>query len=130
MESDLLREGAPCPPEPPLKNWRPDYRDGARIEAAFRKYFHRADPGQTEDSYEIIVCHANVIRYFVCRALQLPPEAWLRISLNNGSITWLTIRPSGRVSLRTLGDVGYMPPTKVSLLSNTGHSLPPLLHSV
>jgi hypothetical protein len=23
-----------------------------------------------------------------------------------------------------------MPPTKVSLLSNTGHSLPPLLHSV
>ena len=45
-----------------------------RIEAAFRKYFHRAESSQKEDSYEIIVCHANVIRYFVCRALQFPPE--------------------------------------------------------
>lgn len=43
------------------------HEDGARIEAAFRHYIHRADPKQTEDSYEIIVCHANVIRYFVCR---------------------------------------------------------------
>ena len=41
--------------------------EGARIEAGFRKYFHRADPDQKEDSVEVIVCHANVIRYFVCR---------------------------------------------------------------
>ena len=40
-------------------------QDGARIEAAFRKYFHRAEPQQEKDSYEIIVCHANVIRYFI-----------------------------------------------------------------
>jgi len=43
------------------------FQDSARIEAAFRKYIHRADADQSEDSYEIIVCHANVIRYFVCR---------------------------------------------------------------
>ena len=43
------------------------YQDGARIEAAFRMLFHRALPDQKEDSTEIIVCHANVIRYFVCR---------------------------------------------------------------
>ena len=43
------------------------FQDSARIEAAFRKYIHRADANQSEDSYEIIVCHANVIRYFVCR---------------------------------------------------------------
>ena len=40
------------------------FQDGARIEAAFRKYFHRASPEQEEDSYEIIVGHANVIRLF------------------------------------------------------------------
>jgi serine/threonine-protein phosphatase PGAM5 len=50
------------------------FEDGSRIEAAFRKYFYRAEPEQLEDSYEIIVCHANVIRYFLCRALQFPPE--------------------------------------------------------
>ena len=43
------------------------YRDGARIEAAFRKYFHRAPPTQEKSSVEVLVCHANVIRYFVCR---------------------------------------------------------------
>lgn len=43
------------------------FTDGARIEAAFRKYFHRAPPEQKEDSTEVLVCHANVIRYFVCR---------------------------------------------------------------
>lgn len=51
----------------------------------------------------------------VClRALQFPPEGWLRIGLNNGSITWLTVRPSGRVALRTLGDSGFMPPDKLT----------------
>jgi len=88
----LLREGAPYPPEPP--NWNLTkskeqtakkllnyYVDGPRIESAFRKYFRRANYEQKEDSTEIVVCHANVIRYFAMRALQLPPEAWLRISL-------------------------------------------------
>jgi hypothetical protein len=31
---------------------------------------------QKEDSYEVVVCHANVIRYFVCKALQVPTEVW------------------------------------------------------
>lgn len=115
---DLLREGAPIPPEPPLGSWKPEkykfYTDGARIEAAFRKYVHRASPSQEKDSYEVFVCHANVIRYFVCRALQLPPEAWLRISLHNGSMTHLVVRPDGRVALWHLGECGYMPPDKLS----------------
>jgi len=85
------------------------YEDGARIEAAFRKYLHRAELNQKSDTYEVIVTHANVIRYFVCRALQLPPEAWLRMSLHNGSITWLSIRPDGLVFVRELGDTGHMP---------------------
>ncbi|XP_062930180.1 serine/threonine-protein phosphatase PGAM5, mitochondrial isoform X1 [Mobula hypostoma] len=118
MSCDLLREGAPIEPDPPVSHWKPEamqyHEDGARIEAAFRRYIHRADLKQQNDSYEIIVCHANVIRYFVCRALQFPPEGWLRMCLNNGSITWLTIRPNGRVALRTLGDTGFMPPDKLT----------------
>ncbi|KAM8961568.1 serine/threonine-protein phosphatase PGAM5, mitochondrial-like isoform 1-T1 [Pelodytes ibericus] len=118
QSTDLLREGAPVRPEPPVCHWKPDvvqyYEDGPRIEAAFRHFIHRADPKQEEDSYEIIICHANVIRYIVCRALQLPPEAWLRMSLNNGSITYLVIRPNGNVALRMLGDSGFMPPEKIT----------------
>uniref|UniRef100_A0A8C0SXW8 Serine/threonine-protein phosphatase PGAM5, mitochondrial n=1 Tax=Canis lupus familiaris TaxID=9615 RepID=A0A8C0SXW8_CANLF len=117
VSTDLLREGAPIEPDPPVSHWKPEavyYEDGARIEAAFRNYIHRADVKQQEDSYEIFICHANVIRYIVCRALQFPPEGWLRLSLNNGSITHLVVRPDGRVALRTLGDTGFMPPDKIS----------------
>uniref|UniRef100_A0A914HPC9 Serine/threonine-protein phosphatase PGAM5, mitochondrial n=1 Tax=Globodera rostochiensis TaxID=31243 RepID=A0A914HPC9_GLORO len=98
--TDLLVEGAPCEPEPPSSSWRPQYysyTDGARIEAAFRKFIHRAKPKQKEDSFELFFFHANVIRYFVCRALQFPPEGWLRLSLVNSSITWIRIQPDGRL---------------------------------
>ncbi|XP_034477045.1 serine/threonine-protein phosphatase Pgam5, mitochondrial isoform X2 [Drosophila innubila] len=108
----FLREGAPIPPQPPVGHWKPEasfYRDGARIEAAFRRYFHRAYPDQEKESYTLIVGHGNVIRYFVCRALQFPAEAWLRININHASITWLTISPSGNVSIKYLGDTGFMP---------------------
>lgn len=108
-----------------------------RIEAAFEKYFYRAkdlpkdkETGDDEDhtdennpkdpnsgeqkegsrhEFEVIVCHANVIRYFLCRALQIPPEAWLRLCTFNCSLTYLTIRPTGTVSCRMLGDIGHLP---------------------
>jgi serine/threonine-protein phosphatase PGAM5 len=70
----ILREGAPTRPEPDAGGWKPEadyFVDGCRVEAAFRKYFHRAEPDQKEDSYEVVVCHANIIRYFLCRVLQV-----------------------------------------------------------
>lgn len=101
-----------------------------RIEKAFAKYFHRADkPRETDDGteagqpqdgesdkptpnpkheFEVIVCHANVVRYFLCRALQLPPEAWLRLCTFNCSLSYLTIRPTGTVSCRMIGDIGHL----------------------
>lgn len=61
-----------------------------------------------QHEFEIIVCHANVIRYFMCRALQLPPEAWLRMCTFNCSLNYVTIRPTGSVSVRMLGDIGHL----------------------
>merc|ERR1719422_334545 len=108
---DLLREGAPCMPDPPTERWTPDpadfFQEGARIEAAFRKYFHRAEPNQEKTSVDILVCHGNVIRYCTCRALQCDPKGWLRMAVHNGSISVFVIRPSGRVSLLELGGAGH-----------------------
>ena len=50
----------------------------------------------------------NVIRYMFCRALQLPPEAWLRLSTFNCSLTYLMIRPTGGISCRMVGDIGHL----------------------
>jgi len=120
----LLNEGIPAPiipSRPELKIEEDLALNGERIEKAFQKYFSRStndivsSPGsstvgmdENKDQFEIIVCHANVIRFFFCRALQLPPEAWLRISTYNCSLTYLMIMPSGRVGCRMLGDIGHL----------------------
>ena len=88
--------------------------EGSRIEAAFRKYIHRADPDQTQDSVDILVCHGNVIRYFVCRALQFPPEAWLRFAVHNGSITVMSVNKKGDVIVTALGESGHLPVDKLT----------------
>ena len=94
-----------------------------RIEAAFLKYIHRADPYDDHEmaehghddyddnphEFEVIVGHGNVIRYFFCRALQLPPEVWLRFSTFNCSITYIMVQPNGLVSIRGMGDFGHIP---------------------
>ncbi len=132
----MLAEGAPCS----VPNWQPYpsqlYEDGARIEAAFRKYFKRSVDGwranfkysaalkkaektsekppdppsyeDEEDTYELIVCHGNVIRYCMCRALQLPPTGWLRLATYNCGLTHFQIRSSGSVSMFGFGDIGHL----------------------
>lgn len=62
-----------------------------------------------EHTYEICVCHANLIRYFVMRALQLPPEAWIRLRGEHASVTEIVVHPDGRVELARFADVGHLP---------------------
>eukprot|EP00930_Biecheleria_cincta_P028125 TRINITY_DN1960_c4_g1_i1.p1 TRINITY_DN1960_c4_g1~~TRINITY_DN1960_c4_g1_i1.p1 ORF type:complete len:412 (-),score=35.21 TRINITY_DN1960_c4_g1_i1:89-1261(-) len=129
------------------KRSRDVHVDGARLEAAFRSYFYRDVPckppkasdgetGGTEGTtaadektqktiprheYDIVVCHMNVIRYFTLRALQLPPEAWLRLGGHNGSVTHLKIRPSGTVSLACFGDSGHLSLEETTCGMTQGH---------
>lgn len=112
-----LNEGRPCLPEPApshASHYTNQGGDAERIERAYRRICARPPSTQYADSCEVIVCHANVIRYVVCRALQLPPEAWLRFSLPHASITHLVVRSSGHTSLRALGDAGHLPPHLLS----------------
>ena len=96
--------------------------DQQRVERAFRDTFRRADPRDdgARYEYEIVVCHGNVIRYMTLRALQLPPEAWLRLCTFNCSVTYLVVRPTGSVSLRALGDVGHLDPPLVTFSMHHG----------
>jgi len=115
----MIQEGAVVRPDPPSWRWKPTdeqfTKEGLRVEAGFMNHIHRPDTNQ-EDSYTtILVCHGNVIRYFVLRALQLPPEAWLRLAVYNCSITIITVDDeTGSVSLRGLGDVGHFRPDSIT----------------
>ncbi|VDN99336.1 unnamed protein product [Rodentolepis nana] len=136
LESPLLAEGPP-PVEPePCSSSRKKYVESLsgselaeRIEmqnqiySSFQYHIHRRSINEylppafhVKQPVEVIlfVGHANVFRYWLCRALQLPPEAWLRISLPHGSITELLVEASAEkktctvVALR-IGDDGHMP---------------------
>lgn len=114
----MIREGAVCRPNPPSTTWTPSdedfFKDNLRVEAGFMNHVHRASKNDTSNFTTLLVCHGNVIRYFVCRALQIQPDHWLRMAVFNASITILDIHANGKVSLITLGDVGYMKPSMIS----------------
>lgn len=83
--------------------------DVARLEYIYRKIVCTAeaevcDGQQIEHSNTLIVCHANVIRYFVLRALQLPVAYWSRLNPCHSSVTSFTIKPNGVVQLDTFSD--------------------------
>lgn len=58
------------------------------------------------------------IIFFYCRVLQFDTVGWLRFSLHNGSLTWLSISASGAVRLRCVGETGYMEPAAITLMNS------------
>jgi len=114
--TEMIEEGAPpTAPVPKRKYYESDdykrylHADGSRIEAGFRKYIHRGYASeQDENQVAIIVCHANVIRYFLMRLMQVDGEAWLRFGLNHGSVTHVRIFGNGDVRVYTMGDNAFM----------------------
>jgi serine/threonine-protein phosphatase PGAM5 len=61
------------------------------------------------DAHDIVVCHGNVIRWFVCRALGVDPTAWLGMSIANCSLTVMQIRADGSAKLIAFADAGHLP---------------------
>lgn len=78
------------------------------LERAFNKFFIPS-PDQ-KDRNDIIVCHGNVIRYFVTKVLKADPMSWLQMSIGNCSLTIIRILPDGSMKLAAYSDMGHIPP--------------------
>jgi serine/threonine-protein phosphatase PGAM5 len=119
--SRLLRE---CTPP----TWREEIMAGEnpddveactkQLEEAFPIYLA---PSPDADRHDIIVCHGNVIRYFVTKVLGVDTEAWLGMSIGNCSLTVVTIEADGSMKLLSYSDVGHIPP---NLSTRTSPGLP------
>jgi serine/threonine-protein phosphatase PGAM5 len=79
----------------------------ANLAAAWDRIF---TPAGEADAHDIVVCHGNVIRWFVTRALEVDTEAWLGMSIANCSLTVIQVKPDGSCKLVCFADAGHIPP--------------------
>lgn len=114
QRSDKLWECIPAVPPPPHdRDLRATYtldqlaEQEQRAAHAFKHYFKRA---RGKDKHEIIVTHGNLIRYFTCRVLNVPPEPLaFNMELCNCSVSEVLIKADGRTMLIAYNDTGFMP---------------------
>jgi serine/threonine-protein phosphatase PGAM5 len=106
-----LRECVPCIPQNvsqytlkiPAERLA-EYREQA--ECAFGRYFRRT---RGADRHELLICHGNIIRYFVCRVLGAPPQAWLNMDSDTCGISLVKIGSDGTMWLISYNDTGHLP---------------------
>lgn len=113
LPCSLIRECAVFPPIPAHATWLPSdedfYKAEKRIEAAFANHVHRPDESADKSYTTLLVCHGNVIRYILLRALQYDVSGWCRLAVYNASVTRIDVYSDGGVCVRTVGDVGHLP---------------------
>jgi len=78
-----------------------------QLDRLFARYFR---PAAGHAQTELMVCHGNVIRNMVVRALGVDSKAWLEMSVGNASITRILVEADGRYKVISVGDVGHLPP--------------------
>lgn len=57
----------------------------------------------------VVVAHGNVIRYWVCKALGIDPKKWVKMDLEQCSITTIRVDNKGYTTLLGFADMGHIP---------------------
>jgi len=92
-----------------------------RLDRVFARFFR---PANGHEETDLLVCHGNVIRNMVTRALGVDKAAWLEMSVGNASITRIRVEADGRFKVLTVGDVGHLPPNlQTGATGDSDHSL-------
>lgn len=79
-----------------------------RLDRAFARFFK---PGRRAERHEVLVCHGNVIRYLITRALGVEADAWVGMDCSQASVTRVSVGTGlRRFVLESLNDVGHLPP--------------------
>jgi serine/threonine-protein phosphatase PGAM5 len=113
LELAIHRDIRECAPP----TWREDImadlgpEDGepclANLETAWERIFVPA-VGDTNE-YDIVICHGNVIRWFVTKVLKVENMSWLQMSIANCSMTVVQVRADGAMKLVAFADSGHIP---------------------
>jgi serine/threonine-protein phosphatase PGAM5 len=80
-------------------------KDRSRADAAYARFFR----GTKSDRLEIVVCHGNLIRYLVCRAIDVPVGRWTRMNSHHCAITRVLVRDTGAVRVVSYNETAHLP---------------------
>jgi serine/threonine-protein phosphatase PGAM5 len=73
---------------------------------AWQRYF---TPTPERDTYDLLVCHGNGIRWILMRAVGADTKNWLNLDAANCGLTIVAVRPDGSARLVMYDDVGHIP---------------------
>lgn len=76
-----------------------------QIETAFETFFSPVE----ETHHEILVCHANLIRDLICRAINVSPEAWAHMLIHHCGISTVAIKPDQDAELLDYNNIHHIP---------------------
>lgn len=60
---------------------------------------------------ELVVAHGNLIRLFVCLALEVAPAAWLKMRIHNCAISVLAVKSEHEEILASYNETQHLPKT-------------------
>lgn len=78
-------------------------------EKAFTLFFQPLNGTDEEERHELIVAHGNLIRYLVCRVLDVDPRAWANMSINQCSITRVRVEDERGTILESFNETMHLP---------------------
>jgi len=113
LELQLFADLRECTPTTRRADIMADLQPGeaetceATLAGAWERIFTPA--AGPDDANDLVVCHGNVIRWFVTRALDVDPTAWLGMSIANCSVTVIQVRADGSCKLVAFADSGHVP---------------------
>ena len=79
--------------------------DRARADAAYAKIVRTSRAERTE----LVVCHGNLIRYLMCRALHTPVAKWLRMTTSHCGLSRVIVRETGAVRVVSYNETSHLP---------------------
>ncbi|RLN71833.1 hypothetical protein BBJ29_005001 [Phytophthora kernoviae] len=92
--------------------------DTERMETAFSSFFSASAEVQEEEgeeSYCVLVCHANLIRFFLCRALGVDPEStWGHFEINHCGVTRIDVCANRPIKIVAVNETGHLPQSLIT----------------
>ncbi len=114
----LLKEGLPYVPAPLIKQKKLDKvqikMDKERMDQAFNVFF--APNKKETEKHEVLICHGNIIRYFICKCLGVPIEAWSNFEIFECSLSIVKVSSQGKIVVKSVGETGHIPVLKRTIL--------------